>query len=422
MTHIMLNTVDAVNLHTLRTERYSVRRSESGGSTPQRPLFVHGTAEQSVFPRPVFFEDIRVVIQEDNGEAEQWHRVSPGDMLTASKDDRVFVVDPVEGTLTFGNGIRGRMVPVGSNNILVDLYRVVPGSRGNIGPGEVQVCETLGDAVSVSNLLPAAGGRDAESIDEIVRRAPTLLTSRDRAVTAADFETIAKQASGEVARAACSGEMGDDGTVEVVVLPHRRRGEDIPDPFLSGGLRDHVAAYLKKRSLINVSPVVRLAVFRPVDISVTLRLRPNANVIHVRELAETWVRPSSTLRGGIDRDGWSLRNLYAQDFARMVSDIHEVRHVSEVSLYGDLDEGEKPIPGGRRVRVASNSSSTEPISSASCVSESKSRMISGEREHPPALRASAAASVDGGLCVPRAGGAHWLPSARCSGISAPALG
>jgi predicted phage baseplate assembly protein len=268
-------------------------------------------------------------------------------MLTASKDDRVFIVDPVEGTLTFGNGIRGRMAPVGSNNVLVDLYRVVPGSRGNIGPGEVQICEALGDSVRVANVLPASGGRDAETIEEITRRAPTLLTSRDRAVTRADFETIARQASGEVARAACSGEMGDDGSVEVVVLPHRRRGEDVPDPFLSAGLRDHVSAHLKKRCLINVNPEVRLARFMPVDISVTLRLRPNTNVIHVRETAERWVRAFlDPYEGGIDREGWSFGGtLYAQDFARMVTDIQEVRHVSDVRLYGDLGEGERPLPG-----------------------------------------------------------------------------
>jgi hypothetical protein len=348
VTHIMLNTVDAVNLHTMRTERYS------GYGVPgqvvqllRRPLYVHGSAEQSVFPIPDRFTDIRVSIQGDGGEAEEWARASAAEMLTASKDDRVFVVDPVEGTLTFGNGIRGRMAPVGSNNILVDLYRVVPGSRGNIGPGEVQVCEALGDAVQVSNVLPASGGRDAETIEEITRRAPTLLTSRDRAVTRADFETIAKQASGEVARAACSGEMGDDGSVEVVVLPHRRQGEDVPDPFLSAGLRDHVSAHLKKRCLINVNPEVRLARFKPVDISLTLRLRPNANVIHIREQAESWARAFiDPYEGGIDREGWSFGGtLYAQDFARMVSDIHEVRHVSAVRLYGDLGEGERPIPG-----------------------------------------------------------------------------
>ena len=38
--------------------------------------------------------------------------------------------------------------------------------------------------------------------EEIVRRAPSILTSRDRAVTRADFEIIAMEASGEVARAA----------------------------------------------------------------------------------------------------------------------------------------------------------------------------------------------------------------------------
>ena len=83
----MPNCVDAVNLHT-RFERSGTRGTafESGGQLLRRPLFVHGTAEQSVFPRPDVFEDIRVVIQEDNGEAEQWYRVSPGDMLTASKD------------------------------------------------------------------------------------------------------------------------------------------------------------------------------------------------------------------------------------------------------------------------------------------------------------------------------------------------
>jgi hypothetical protein len=348
VTHIMLNTVDAVNVHTMRTERYS------GYGVPnqviqllRKPLFIHEGDEQSVFPRPDTFRDIIVSIADDGGEADEWTRVSPAEMLTAGKDDRVFVVDPVEGTLTFGNGIRGRMAPVGSNNVLVELYRVVPGARGNVGPGEVHVAESLGDAVRVTNVLPASGGRDAETIDEIVRRAPTLLTSRDRAVTRSDFEVIAKQASGEVARAACSGRMGDDGEVEVVILPHRRAGENIPDPFLSAGLRDHVASHLKRRCLINVNPSVRLAEFKPVDISITLRLRPNANVIHIRELAETWVRAFlDPYEGGIDREGWSFGGtLYSQDFARMVTDIPEVRHVSEVRLYTDLGSSERPLPG-----------------------------------------------------------------------------
>jgi predicted phage baseplate assembly protein len=256
-------------------------------------------------------------------------------MLSASKDDKVFVVDPVEGSLSFGNGIRGRMLPAGSNNVIVDTYRQVPGGIGNVAPHKIVVGEGVAAQLDVTNLLPGTGGRDAETIEEIVRRAPSILTSRDRAVTRTDFEIIAREASGEVSRAACNGRMEADGRVEIVILPTRREGELIPDPFLSAGLRDHVAAYLKRRCLVNVEPVVRLARFLPVDLSVELRMRPNANVLAVREQAEKWVRSFlDAYQGGLDREGWPFGGtLYAQDFARMVSELNEVRHVVDVQLY-----------------------------------------------------------------------------------------
>ncbi|MEL6343193.1 MAG: baseplate J/gp47 family protein, partial [Myxococcota bacterium] len=350
VTHTMLNTIDVVNLHTVRTERYS------GYAVPhqaiqllRRPLYLHDReGERPIFPRSDQFDDVHVLVDEGEGEMVRWQAVAQKDLQVAGKDERVFVVDPVDGTLTFGNGIRGRMLPAGSNNVLVDTYRVVPGVRGNVGPGEIAICDGAGDSVSVTNLMPTIGGRDAESIEEIVRRAPSLLTSRDRAVTRTDFEIIAREASGEVARAACNGRMDVDGQVEMVVLPRRRNDEErVPDPFLSAGLRDHVASYLKRRCLINVDPVVRLAGFMPVDVSLTLRLRPNANVIQIREQASEWVVDFlDPYRGGLDREGWPFGGtLYAQDFARMVSDIPEVRHVVDVQLYDMSKKDPRAVPG-----------------------------------------------------------------------------
>jgi predicted phage baseplate assembly protein len=258
------------------------------------------------------------------------------------------VVDPVEGTLTFGNGIRGKMLPVGSSNVLIEVYRVVPGARGNVGAGDINLCEGHADVVKCENLLPGSGGRDAETIDDILRRAPSLLTNRDRAVTRNDFAIIATEASGEVARASCEGRIAEDGTVEIVVLPRRREGESFPDPFLSTGLRDHVQGYLKRRCLINVNPVVRLASAMPIDVSVTLRLRPNANLLAVREAAQRWVEKFlDPYEGGLDKQGWPFGGtLYAQDFARMVSDLPEVRHVVDVALY-DMsgDKRRRSVPG-----------------------------------------------------------------------------
>ncbi|MCB9764011.1 MAG: baseplate J/gp47 family protein [Alphaproteobacteria bacterium] len=349
VTHLMLNTVEAVNLVSIPRERFS------GLGVPnqtlelrRQPIFVHPhETDKAVFPRPEIFTDIELFVEKSGGERERWTMLPEGNFLTAGKDDAVYIVDPVDGTLLFGNGIRGRMLPVGTNNIIVERYHEVPGAKGNIGVGQITVCDQVNDQVQCVNLLPAVGGRNAETIEEIIRRAPSLLTSRDRAVTRQDFEIIAREASGEVARAACPGKMGRDGTVEVVILPQRREGERTPDPFLSAGLRDHVEAYLRRRCLINVEPKVRLASFLPIDLSVTLRLRPNANQLVVREQAEDWVtRFLDPYVGGLDAMGWPFGGtLYAQDFGRLVSDIVEVRHVVAVQIYDMRGDRMKGPPG-----------------------------------------------------------------------------
>lgn len=347
ISHIMLNTVNGVNLNTHRTERYS------GQGVPnqqvqllKKPLFLHKhTQGDSPFGQPDKFADIRVFVDEEGGRME-WKVVSDAEMLVASKDDRVFTVDAVEGVLTFGNGIRGRMLPFGSNNVLVDVYRVVVGNKGNVAPFEIEVCDRITE-VEVTNLLPANGGRNAETVDEIIERAPSLLTTRDRAVTALDFEVIAKEASSDVARASCDGRMTEDGEVSVVILPFPKMGERTPNPFLSEGLRDHVYRYLQARCLINVQPVVRLATFMPIDISLRLRLRPKANMIQVREQAQEWVlRFLDSYQGGLDGEGWLFGGtLYGQDFARMVTDIPEIRHIIDVQIFDMSDKDPRSVPG-----------------------------------------------------------------------------
>lgn len=99
---------------------------------------------------------------------------------------------------------------------------------------------------------------------------------------------------------------------------------------------------------MNVTPVVRLATFLPIDVSVTLRLRPNANILAVREAAQRWIDAFlDPYTGGLDGDGWPFGGtLYAADFARMVSQVHEARHVVSVQLF-DMsgDRRRRGVPG-----------------------------------------------------------------------------
>lgn len=342
VTHILPNTVEAVNLHGFRMEKFSGLGVPHQAVQLRRfPLYVPDDASRdSAIGRHA---DLHVSVEEEDGERRAWRPALGNSFATASKDDRVFVVDAVEGTLTFGNGLRGRIVPIGSYNVVVESYHTVPGMAGNVGPEEVALSEAYGDLLEVSNLLPATGGRDAESIDEIIRRAPSVLTSRDRAVTRHDFEILAEEASGEVARAACGDGMGEHGEVPVVILPRRRPGEEIPDPFLSASLAEHVQRHLSRRCLVNVRPTVTLAEFAPVDVEVSLRLTVNANFVTVREQAEAWVRRFlDPYAGGLDGEGWPFGGtLYAQDFGRMVVDLPDVRHVVGVRLFRapDLSRG-----------------------------------------------------------------------------------
>ena len=349
LSHVMLNTVDAVNLHAFRMEKFSgLGIPHQTVQLRRHPVFLHSEeSDHAEFTHPDRFADLRVYVIEEDGQRREWRKAPGNTLLSATKDDRVFVVDAVEGLLTFGNGIRGRILPVGSYNLIVEVYHTVPGEAGNVATGEVVVCEGFNDLATVINLLPATGGRNAETIEEIIRRAPSILTSRDRAVTRRDFEIIAQEASGEVARAACDGRLGDDGVVNVVVLPQRREGERIPDTFLSAGLKDHVQRYLSRRCLVNVNPVVRLATFKPVDVLITVRMRPNANTLVVRAKAEAWVaRFLDAYQGGLDGRGWPFGGtLYGQDFGRLVLDIPEVRHVVEVQLYDVTGQPERGAPG-----------------------------------------------------------------------------
>jgi hypothetical protein len=349
LTHLMLNTVEAVNLHSFRMEKFS------GFGVPHQtvqlrhfPIYLAKIEnEEENLLEDARFSDMRVYVVEDDGTRREWRRSPGNSMLTATKDDRVFTIDAVEGQITFGNGIRGRILPVGSYNLTVEIYHVIPGEMGNVSAGSVVVAEGFSDIVSAKNLLPATGGRDSETIGEIIRRAPSILTSRDRAVTRLDFEVIAKEASAEVARAACDGKLNSDGQIGIVVLPHTRDDERIPDPFLSAGLKEHVRRYLSRRCLVNVEPIVRLATFKEVDVSLTLRLRASANIISVREKAQVFVKKFlDPYEGGIEKEGWPFGGtLYAQDFGRIVSAISEIRHVTEVKLYGVEEGRDKEFPG-----------------------------------------------------------------------------
>ena len=114
---------------------------------------------------------------------------------------------------------------------------------------------------------PARGGVDGEDIENAKLRGPIRLRTRDRAVTAEDYEQLAREAAPEVARvrAVAAGDGTDAGSVRVLIVPsavaeHGRLRFDqlVPDPDTLQKVTDR----LEERRIIGTRAIVEPPVYR----------------------------------------------------------------------------------------------------------------------------------------------------------------
>jgi len=138
-----------------------------------------------------------------NGQSRAWTPMQ--DLLESGESDDVFVVE-VEYTgvaaLRFGDDTNGRRPDPGTS--FLAQYRIGNGTAGNVGADSLVFLAAADARIQACrNPLPAAGGTDPESMDQIRRRAPQAFLTQERAVTMADYEAVA-EANPQVDRAVAS--------------------------------------------------------------------------------------------------------------------------------------------------------------------------------------------------------------------------
>jgi hypothetical protein len=135
------------------------------------------------------------------------------DLLESNADTKEFVVEMESdgiAHLRFGDGILGARPKSGSK--FTATYRIGNGTGGNIGAGILAHIATSDSAVlnnktailSITNLLPAAGGSDPETIEEVRLKAPKTFRIQERAVVPADYEEMSKRVMPDIQRAAAT--------------------------------------------------------------------------------------------------------------------------------------------------------------------------------------------------------------------------
>ncbi|MFB7056442.1 putative baseplate assembly protein [Streptomyces vinaceus] len=285
-----------------------------------------------------------------------WERVDH--FADSGPRDRHYLLDPSAGTICFGPMLRepdGSVrqhgaVPERDAQVVMRSYATGGGRRGNVAAGAI---ETLTSAVpfvtDVGNLEPSAGGMDGESMADLRERAPLLLRTRDRAVTAEDFEVLTRQAAPEIARVRCltAGAPGvPAGSVKLLVVPAPPGGTRIRFEHLvpPQAVLDRIAAHLEPRRLLGTNVLIEPPLYRAVTVIVRVRARRSVDTDQVYDdVAAALYGFLDPIKGGPEGTGWPFgRPVQTGDLYARLHAVAGVDLVEEIKLYSA-----NPVTGAR---------------------------------------------------------------------------
>jgi hypothetical protein len=164
------------------------------------------------------------------------------DLLNSSGSAEEFVAElDNDGTamIRFGDDVQGRRPEPGTS--FTAKYRVGNGRAGNIGADSLShIAKNIPEIILVRNPLPAVGGQEPESLEDVRQRAPVAYRVQERAVTPADYAEVAERHA-DVQRAAATFRWtGSWHTVFLTV--DRSAGARVSQEF-AADMRKHVERY-----------------------------------------------------------------------------------------------------------------------------------------------------------------------------------
>jgi predicted phage baseplate assembly protein len=315
-------------------------------------------------------EEFLEVLDPDTGNWERWELVES--FVESKAAAKHYVLNLAAGQIELGPAIRtpdGRWrqygsVPPKDATLRFSRYRHGGGRNGNVAPGTLSVLKSaIPGIATVTNLRPAFGGVDPESLESARTRAAMEIRTRYRAVTTEDFEFLCGEASPRVARAVCV-PPGEDGMLRVHILPmvepaDRQLSVDELSP--DEALLTEVAEYLDERRLIGTTMELLPVKLRGVSVVVNLQASHNADLERVEQevgyALYTYLNP---LAGGSTEglgEGWEFgRSLNQGELYGIVRSIEGVEFIKILRVYEtDLETGKQyPKPAGSYIEIGAD--------------------------------------------------------------------
>lgn len=288
------------------------------------------------------------------------------DLRSSSVDDRHFVLDREAGTVTCGDGRRGRVWQIGER-LRARHYRYGGGAAGDVGVESITASPDVTE-VTVTNLLPTRGGAGAEPLSAAIDRIPGEMRRHDRAVTVSDFREIAEGTPGAgVGRAETlrlfhplTPTVEAPGVVSVVVWPRRdRERPNAPRPDRT--MLDAVCRHLDARRLVTTELHVIPPTYRRIAVSVGVSVKAGHGVESVRRWVELVLRQflAPLPPYGPEGRGWPLgRRVFAPELEAAALQVDGVEFLEPGTVPGS------PCLLGLRLAEETGAGWVEPASRA----------------------------------------------------------
>jgi predicted phage baseplate assembly protein len=347
---LLFNAAPASTALTLRTP-------EILGTGTGEPFQTFQLSQRPLYRRP----DLRapygdLVVEVGTGAPPTWEAWTRVDDLPQGPGN-VFLANPVTGEIVFGDhdpqSLKGHgSMPALGTSIQARYRYVGQGAAANVAAGQVIVLGTaprgggLPGLTAVSNLAAAGEGTDEEPVEDTLRRAPDQLKIRDRAITAEDYEFLAREASNEVVITRClTPKVATDGTawtyaaisrapgtVNVVVVPDQ--GPAVSRPAPTPELLADVLAYLDSRRDVGAHMQVIGPRYCPIVVSAEIVVWRDEfkDPVHSQTLDRitAFLHPT---RGGPDGAGWQVgQPVFSSDLFQAIMPAPDLGYISSLQI------------------------------------------------------------------------------------------
>ena len=263
------------------------------------------------------------------------------DLDGSGSGDPHFTADLGNGTITFGDGIHGK---IPSKRILVK-YRSGVGSQGNMGPGTINQIrdKCLASKVTVCNKKAAYGGKDAETLESAIGRARKDMREVTRAVTSADYEYLAMSCPdvrlARVKALSMYHPSHDDQVptvVSIIIVPESKSTDSLtlaaPTQEVISLVRKHLEKYRLMGTELFVLPPDYVHVKVVTDVAKDPRYLDDSIISAVQKALAGFLKPIKC--GGPDREGWPFgRPVYLSEVMQVIDKVEGVDHVNSCKLF-----------------------------------------------------------------------------------------